>query len=70
MPANGMRRAYRAGRKASMLRFLVILLPREASRTLAPQNMRKDRERMESNSAPVPKSRKGAAVRGERRKKA
>ena len=69
MPANGMRRAYRAGRKASMLRFLVILLPREASRTLAPQNMRKDRERMESNSAPVPKSRKGAAVRGERRKK-
>jgi len=24
---------------------------------------------MESNSAPVPKSRKGAAVRGERRKK-
>lgn len=56
MPAKGIRSAYRAGSKASTLRFLVILLPREASRTLAPQNRRRDRERMESNSAPVPKA--------------
>lgn len=69
IPANGMRREYRAGRKASALRILVILLPWEASRTLLPQDRRKDRARMEISSDHVPKSRKGAAVRGQWRKR-
>jgi len=52
-----------------MLRFLVSLFPWDASRTLAPQDKRQDRERMEISSDHVPNSRKRGAIRGQRRKK-